>query len=333
MKKSTLSVGCLSPLIVGILSISCDKAEPVLSIAPETLNVEAAAAGHTIAVTSNAAWTASENAEWLSLTPATGSGNGIITVNVETNTTAESRTATITVKAGSLSQTVTVTQATQETAVFTFTGGEATFTATARNMAIDWGDGTTNEYTNVKYSSFSHIYQSSANRTVTIKAEELTHFMCSNLHLTALDVSSCPELLRLWCFTNQLTALDVSGNAKLTDLECQSNRITALDVSRNTELMTLSFNDNQLTTLDVSRNTKLSGLACYNNQLAALDVSHNTKLTELSCYNNQLTAAALNALFTSLPTVESGTIHISGNPGISGCNRSTATAKGWNFIN
>jgi hypothetical protein len=51
----------------------------------------------------------------------------------------------------------------------------------------------------------------------------------------------------------------------------------------------------------------------------------------LRCSWNQLTAAALNALFTSLPTVQSGIIYISANPGTDTCDRSIATNKGWRF--
>ncbi|MDR0427456.1 MAG: hypothetical protein LBH12_02510, partial [Dysgonamonadaceae bacterium] len=112
---------------------------------------------------------------------------------------------------------------------------------------------------------------------------------------------------------------------------CYSNQLTALDVSRNTELAELECYSNQLTALDVSRNTELARLECYSNQLTALDVSNNTELTELRCQENQLAAAALNTIFTSLPTVQSGYIYISGNPGTATCNRSIATNKGWSF--
>lgn len=42
-----------------------------------------------------------------------------------------------------------------------------------------------------------------------------------------------------------------------------------------------------------------------------------------------LGVAALNQLFTDLPTITSKTIDIAGNPGSAGCTRSIATAKGW----
>jgi hypothetical protein len=42
-----------------------------------------------------------------------------------------------------------------------------------------------------------------------------------------------------------------------------------------------------------------------------------------------LDTAALNQLFTDLPTVTSRTIDITGTPGAATCTRSIATAKGW----
>jgi hypothetical protein len=55
----------------------------------------------------------------------------------------------------------------------------------------------------------------------------------------------------------------------------------------------------------------------------------------LRCSNNQLTAAALNALFGSLPIKTSaygGQISISGNPGADACNKSIAENKGWRVL-
>jgi hypothetical protein len=73
-------------------------------------------------------------------------------------------------------------------------------------------------------------------------------------------------------------------------------------------------------------------LICSNNQLTALDMSSNTALMVLICFNNQLTADALNALFRSLPTVGTNEINIWNNPGTGDCDRSIATAKGWQFL-
>jgi hypothetical protein len=48
-----------------------------------------------------------------------------------------------------------------------------------------------------------------------------------------------------------------------------------------------------------------------------------------SVINLKLSAAALDALYTSLPTVTGKTIYVKGNYGISGHDPTIATAKGW----
>jgi hypothetical protein len=48
-----------------------------------------------------------------------------------------------------------------------------------------------------------------------------------------------------------------------------------------------------------------------------------------SVVNLKLSAAALDALYTSLPTVTGKTIYVKGNYGISGHDPTIATAKGW----
>jgi hypothetical protein len=53
-----------------------------------------------------------------------------------------------------------------------------------------------------------------------------------------------------------------------------------------------------------------------------------------ACNNNQLSASALNALFSSLPTInegDEGQIIINGNPGEDTCDKSIAINKGWRF--
>jgi hypothetical protein len=83
-----------------------------LSVSTNTLNVASAnGSTATFNVTSNISWTVASNQTWLSINPASGTGNGTITVTAEANPTAAFRTATIIVSgSGVASQTVTVTQ-------------------------------------------------------------------------------------------------------------------------------------------------------------------------------------------------------------------------------
>lgn len=90
-----------------------------LEVDPSKIEAKDVADTYTIDVTSNSDWTASigENPEWLTLDPASGTGNGTITVSVEANETTDVRDATITIitvaKAGeaTLTKDVTVEQA------------------------------------------------------------------------------------------------------------------------------------------------------------------------------------------------------------------------------
>ena len=84
---------------------------PTLAVAPTNQNVSDAAGNTSFAVSSNISWSASDNAAWLTLSPASGSGNGNITATFTANTSANPRTATITVSGTGVSnQVVTVVQ-------------------------------------------------------------------------------------------------------------------------------------------------------------------------------------------------------------------------------
>jgi len=231
----------------------------------------------------------------------------------------------------------------------------------SKAMTINWGDRQTESYTSTDTTEIKHAYTDYRSHTIQINVEKLTFLDmslntditwldCSNNQLTALDLSWNTDLTWLDCSHNKLTALDVSGNTALRRLDCGFNKLTALDVSRNTALMELACHINKLTALDVSRNTSLKELGCWKNKLAVLDVSRNTALKELhcsynrltaldlsqnkslmkvDCHDNRLTAKALNALFSGLPVVLSGTLWIEHNRGTRTCNRSIATKKRW----
>ena len=122
----------------------------------------------------------------------------------------------------------------------------------------------------------------------------------------------------------------------ITILTCFNNRLTSLYVSKNPVLQELYCSGNQLTSLDVNKNTELTSFICDFNQLTSLDVSNNIMLTYLSCQNNELSAAALDALFYTLPDNfipgAMKSININGNPGTSSCTPSIAVKRGWLVI-
>ena len=88
--------------------------EPVLEVNKTAVALAATAGESTFNVTANNAWTASADADWVSLDPASGDASKdavAVKVTADDNTAAEARTATVTVKSGELTRTVKVTQA------------------------------------------------------------------------------------------------------------------------------------------------------------------------------------------------------------------------------
>ena len=82
-----------------------------LSISPASLDFIANGEAKTFAVTSNADWTAVSSYPWLTVSPASGNGNGTITVTTIANSATTQRTAIVAVSAYELIlQTVSVTQ-------------------------------------------------------------------------------------------------------------------------------------------------------------------------------------------------------------------------------
>ena len=113
-------------LLIGMLAIAgavaCKQDEPVvepsLDVAPAAVSVTATAGETTFDVTSNQAWVATADADWVSLEPANGEASDkavTVKVTAEDNTAAEARKATVTVKAGELTKTVEVAQAAAQT--------------------------------------------------------------------------------------------------------------------------------------------------------------------------------------------------------------------------
>ena len=109
-------------LLLGMLAmaatVACQQDQPVdeakLEVSTEAVALEATAAEATFEVTSNQDWTATADADWVTLDPASGAGAAeavTVKVTADDNEAAEARTATVTVTAGELTKTVALTQA------------------------------------------------------------------------------------------------------------------------------------------------------------------------------------------------------------------------------
>ena len=92
-------VECVSPYVEEMLQVDVTTIPLVTGVLTESINV-----------TSNVAWTASSNADWCSVSPASGNKNGVITITVTENDTDQDRIAEITVKSENIIRVVTVKQ-------------------------------------------------------------------------------------------------------------------------------------------------------------------------------------------------------------------------------
>ncbi|MDR3194660.1 MAG: InlB B-repeat-containing protein [Tannerella sp.] len=81
-----------------------------LEVSPSLLEFAAAGGWQGVSVTSGITWTAIGSAAWITVTPASGSGNGTVVVTAAANTVAVARSATVMLTGGGIMQTITVTQ-------------------------------------------------------------------------------------------------------------------------------------------------------------------------------------------------------------------------------
>lgn len=81
-----------------------------LTVSPSSRNVNSTAGTTTFSISSDISWTATDNVDWLSVSPTSGSGDATLTASYDENTTSSSRTATITVSGDGITRTVTVIQ-------------------------------------------------------------------------------------------------------------------------------------------------------------------------------------------------------------------------------
>ena len=106
-------VSILSTVV--LVAASCQKpVEPSLSLKDQEISAPAAGLEQTVTFQTNQDWSATYDAGWVTVTPASGSaadGSATITVSVVKNDTFDARSAKVSVKAGPLSATITVNQA------------------------------------------------------------------------------------------------------------------------------------------------------------------------------------------------------------------------------
>lgn len=112
MTHSSTFLRTLAAFAAGMLVLSCNPTViPELSLSDLAANFEATGSlEKIISVTSNVDWTVSCPDAWVTVSPASGTGNGSFKISVQENTAFETRSSTVTVKAGDKSATVRVSQ-------------------------------------------------------------------------------------------------------------------------------------------------------------------------------------------------------------------------------
>ena len=214
-----------------------------------------------------------------------------------------------------------------EIKVYPDESGRVSFTATAKEISIDWGNGNIDNLTpNGIRREFIHEYPSQNLQTIVITSNSIEIFGKEEDIIDIIIGNNSP-LLGKGTFEEFRF-----GESSIKEIYLNNLDITTLKIDKSDSLEKLICNRNKLTELDVSKCTALRYLSCRYNQLTSLDVSKCTALINLNCSNNQLTAEALNAMFETLPVVvNQGGIFISRNPGDYTCDRTIATRKGWSI--
>jgi len=138
--------------------------------------------------------------------------------------------------------------------------------AGSSNITVNFGDGKESNTDDAFYDevsnllTFSHSYSSASEHRITItdhsialsstkvtseySDDAILHVDFAKNQLTALDVSSCPELRVLHCSYNHIMTLDLSHNIWLSYVFCDNNQLTASAL--NDLFKTLHNNSEQL---------------------------------------------------------------------------------------
>lgn len=109
-KERTLTMTVSGVDVKPITVVIIQEKATLLKVSPTSRSFSHEKAGGSLSVTANVKWQATSSASWITLTRASGNGNGIITFTVSKNTTGKKRVGTITVTGGGKTVTVTITQ-------------------------------------------------------------------------------------------------------------------------------------------------------------------------------------------------------------------------------
>jgi len=108
---ATNAAGATAGSVAVTLTVNPAASTSMLSLSASSLDFTTAGGQLSFDITSNTSWEVSRSATWLTVSPASGTGDGTVRVTVAANTANNARTATITISGAGISeQTIIVTQ-------------------------------------------------------------------------------------------------------------------------------------------------------------------------------------------------------------------------------
>lgn len=110
--------------------VTVTQAGVILTASPSSLAFGSATESKTIALHANVSWSLSDDAAWVSVSPASGTGDATLTITVSANGTVNLRSAILTISGGGITITVSLTQ------------GGVTLTVSPTYLAFDTRAGT-----------------------------------------------------------------------------------------------------------------------------------------------------------------------------------------------
>ena len=235
-------VSILSTVV--LVAASCQKpVEPSLSLKDQEISAPAAGLEQTVTFQTNQDWSATPDAGWVTVTPASGSaadGSATITVSVVKNDTFDARTAKVSVKAGPLSATITVNQAGKDV-VFTLSDQQLNAETAGLEKTIefesniDWTASSDASWLTVTPASGK---ASDAKVSITIKAEENDTFdaRTAKINVTAGKKSAVITVNQagkdvVFTLSDQQLNAETAGLEKTIEFESNADWTASSDAS------------------------------------------------------------------------------------------------------
>ncbi|MEN9920055.1 MAG: hypothetical protein RL662_2491 [Bacteroidota bacterium] len=237
----------------------------------------------------------------------------------------------------------------------------------ARELYVDWGDGSKGEEYVAKpneatVGEVTHRYLRSGNYGVVVKSvgvEQIILPQSTGMLFSSLKLTNCQKLKKLYCQNHPIPALDFSKSTQLEELVCGYEqgvqKISALSQVRKLRILSIGGKIDQIS-LDIRAHDSLRSVVLAKSNvltiqindlkylseiridgcdsISTIDITNNIRINRVQLTNNMsLEASMLNHVFQSLPVSRGGEnfIVLKGNKGDATCDRSIATSKGWIF--